>query len=121
MRRSWRWPGGPARRRSATAARRTWSGRSSRGCRTANVVVLQTRRETVWSKKKVTISTGRDPMASILATLTSPLHAHEPGSSASPQSDGDDMADRFPSPFEIATPPGAEGWEKLYRYSSLFG
>ena len=30
------------------------------------------------------------------------------------------MADRFPSPFEIATPPGAEGWEELYAYSSLF-
>jgi pyruvate, water dikinase len=30
------------------------------------------------------------------------------------------MADRFPSPFEIRTPPGAEGWEQLYRYSSVF-
>ncbi len=30
------------------------------------------------------------------------------------------MADRFLSPFEIATPPGAEGWEGMYRYSSLF-
>ncbi len=30
------------------------------------------------------------------------------------------MPDRFPSPFEIQTPPGAEGWEKLYLYSSLF-
>jgi pyruvate,water dikinase len=30
------------------------------------------------------------------------------------------MADRFSSPFEILTPPGAEGWERLYRYSSLF-
>ena len=30
------------------------------------------------------------------------------------------MADRFPSPFEIATPPGAEGWQELYTYSSLF-
>ncbi len=30
------------------------------------------------------------------------------------------MADRFPSPFEIPTPPGAEGWDKLYRYSSVF-
>jgi pyruvate,water dikinase len=27
---------------------------------------------------------------------------------------------RFPSPFEIETPPGAEGWEELYTYSSLF-
>ncbi len=30
------------------------------------------------------------------------------------------MPDRFPSPFEIQTPPGAAGWEKLYLYSSLF-
>ncbi len=30
------------------------------------------------------------------------------------------MPDRFPSPFEIPTPPGADGWEKLYLYSSLF-
>ncbi|MGH3950928.1 MAG: PEP-utilizing enzyme [Pseudonocardiaceae bacterium] len=30
------------------------------------------------------------------------------------------MADRFPSPFEIATPEGADGWRELYTYSSLF-
>lgn len=30
------------------------------------------------------------------------------------------MADRFPSPFEITTPDGAEGWRELYTYSSLF-
>ena len=30
------------------------------------------------------------------------------------------MADRFPSPFEIATPEGAEGWQDLYMYSTLF-
>lgn len=27
---------------------------------------------------------------------------------------------RFPSPFEIETPPGAEGWQQLYSYSLLF-
>ena len=53
-----------------------------------NVVLLQSRPETVWSKKKVTISTGLDPMSSIIATLTSPLHVRQPGSPASPQSDG---------------------------------
>ena len=42
-----------------------------------NVVLLQARPETVWSKKKVTVSTGLDPMASIVATLASPLHARE--------------------------------------------
>ncbi len=30
------------------------------------------------------------------------------------------MADRFPSPFEMASPSGAEGWEQLYGYSTLF-
>ncbi len=28
--------------------------------------------------------------------------------------------DRFPSPFEIETPPGAEGWQDLYPYSVPF-
>jgi pyruvate,water dikinase len=27
---------------------------------------------------------------------------------------------RFPSPFEIKTPPGAEGWESMYPYHTLF-
>jgi pyruvate,water dikinase len=27
---------------------------------------------------------------------------------------------RFPSPFELPTPPGAEGWEDLYTYNLLF-
>jgi pyruvate,water dikinase len=30
------------------------------------------------------------------------------------------MSDRFPSPFEMTTPPGAEGWQDLYAYSSVF-
>jgi pyruvate,water dikinase len=30
------------------------------------------------------------------------------------------MADRFPSPFDIVAPAGAEGWQELYTYSSLF-
>jgi pyruvate, water dikinase len=29
-------------------------------------------------------------------------------------------ADRFDSPFSIATPPGAEGWQDLYSYHLLF-
>jgi pyruvate,water dikinase len=43
-----------------------------------NVVLLQARPETVWSKKKTTVSTGLDPMASIVATLARPLHARKP-------------------------------------------
>ena len=27
---------------------------------------------------------------------------------------------RFPSPFEVATPPGCEGWEELYPYYYVF-
>ncbi|MHA6793673.1 PEP-utilizing enzyme [Pseudonocardia bannensis] len=27
---------------------------------------------------------------------------------------------RFPGPFEIETPPGAEGWQELYGYSAVF-
>jgi pyruvate,water dikinase len=30
------------------------------------------------------------------------------------------MSDRFPSPFDIETPPGAEGWEELYPYYMVF-
>jgi pyruvate,water dikinase len=30
------------------------------------------------------------------------------------------MADRFPNPFEMPTPTGAEGWESLYGYSTVF-
>src|SRR3984957_9827717 len=30
------------------------------------------------------------------------------------------MADRFPSPCDIPTPAGAEGWQELYSYSSVF-
>ena len=29
--------------------------------------------------------------------------------------------DRFPSPFDIATPEGAEGWESMYDWYHLFG
>jgi pyruvate, water dikinase len=28
--------------------------------------------------------------------------------------------DRFPSPFELPTPPGCEGWEEMYPYHALF-
>ena len=30
------------------------------------------------------------------------------------------MPDRFPSPFEVETPEGAEGWQEMYTYSSMF-
>jgi pyruvate,water dikinase len=30
------------------------------------------------------------------------------------------LSERFPSPFDITTPPGAEGWEELYSYHIVF-
>ena len=30
------------------------------------------------------------------------------------------MPESFPNPYELPTPPGAEGWEELYAYSALF-
>ena len=29
-------------------------------------------------------------------------------------------AGAFPSPYEIETPPGCEGWEEMYPYYALF-
>ncbi|MCW2643914.1 MAG: pyruvate, water dikinase [Pseudonocardiales bacterium] len=43
----------------------------------ANVVLLQARPETVWSKKKVVVSTGADAMSSIVSTLVNPLYARK--------------------------------------------
>ncbi len=41
-----------------------------------NVILLQSRPETVWSRQPVTkIGTGQDSMSSIVATLMSPIHA----------------------------------------------
>lgn len=31
------------------------------------------------------------------------------------------MPEQFPSPFEVETPPGAEGWERMYNWYHLFG
>ena len=31
------------------------------------------------------------------------------------------MPERFPSPFEVKTPAGAEGWERMYNWYHLFG
>src|SRR6516164_4630136 len=33
---------------------------------------------------------------------------------------GDAMTGRLPSPFDVATPAGADGWHELYSYSLLF-
>jgi pyruvate,water dikinase len=42
------------------------------------VTLLQARPETVWSRKAATpVATAADPMASIVSTLLSPLHARD--------------------------------------------
>jgi pyruvate,water dikinase len=43
-----------------------------------NIVLLQARPETVWSKKTAVISTGADPVSSIVSTLINPFHARKP-------------------------------------------
>jgi pyruvate,water dikinase len=44
----------------------------------SNIVLLQARPETVWSKKPAVVSTGADPVSSIVSTLINPLHARKP-------------------------------------------
>ncbi|HUJ04734.1 MAG TPA: PEP/pyruvate-binding domain-containing protein [Streptosporangiaceae bacterium] len=44
----------------------------------ANIVLLQARPETVWSRKKVVVSSGTDPVSSIVSTLINPLYARKP-------------------------------------------
>jgi pyruvate,water dikinase len=44
----------------------------------ANIVLLQARPETVWSKKATVVSTGADSLTSIVSTLVSPLYARKP-------------------------------------------
>jgi len=44
----------------------------------ANIVLLQARPETVWSRKKVVVSAGTDPVSSIVSTLINPLYARKP-------------------------------------------
>ena len=44
----------------------------------ANIVLLQVRPETAWSKKKVVVSTGADSLISIVSTLVSPLYGRKP-------------------------------------------
>jgi len=44
----------------------------------SNIVLLQARPETVWSKKPAVVSSGTDLVASIVSTLINPLHARKP-------------------------------------------
>jgi pyruvate, water dikinase len=76
------------------------------------VVLLQSRPETVWSSHPASPVGVGEPSgyAGIAATLSC-------GERAMP---GAGEPARLPSPFELTAPPGAEGWEELYTYSSLF-
>jgi pyruvate,water dikinase len=70
--------------------------------------LLQCRPETVWSKRPAQpLSGGPAGYASIASTLSTGGR-------------GVEKRTGLPNPFDIATPPGAEGWEELYTYSSLF-
>ena len=71
--------------------------------------LLQSRPETVWSRRPVRPVSADEPSgyASIASTLSAGGH-------------GAGRSGRLPSPFDVATPPGGEGWEELYTYSSLF-
>ena len=64
------------------------------------VVLLQTRPETVWSRFERDGVVADEPRWTPVADLV--------------------VADRFRSPFDVETPPGAEGWRDLYTYSTLF-
>lgn len=77
----------------------------------SGVRLLQSRPETVWSRRPVSSVSAGQPSGydSIVSTLVAP-----DGTGVAPQRAA------LPSPFEIETPAGAEGWERLYTYSSLF-
>ena len=99
-----------------------------------DVLLLQSRPETVWSRRPKAASCNADPITSMVQTLLKPSHSTPEAPAANPaltlirrpwwpaaaRSRRNIMADRFPSPFEMPTPPGAEGWQDLYAYSSVF-
>jgi pyruvate,water dikinase len=70
--------------------------------------LLQSRPETVWSRRPARPVSADEPVgyASIASTLATGERTAGRG--------------RLPGPFDVPTPPGAEGWEELYTNSSLF-
>ncbi len=123
-------PAGPRPPRSTTASRRTSSGRwTTTSRRAADIVLLQARPETVWSKKRHDrLGQDRPGLLHRRHPRQPPLRpqGQQPADSATLGPSSSDippnrrtttMADRFPSPFEIETPDGAEGWQGLYTYS----
>ena len=73
----WPWPGWPGARRSTTGARRTWSGRCEAS---GDVLLLQSRPETVWSRRARPAATcTADPITSMVQTLLHPAHGMPEG------------------------------------------
>ena len=83
------------------------------------VFLLQSRPETVWSRRTDQPVSAGTPAgyASIVSTLREGEAGSRMGRDHGQAGRG---GPRLPSPFELETPPGAEGWERLYTYSSLF-
>jgi len=80
----------------------------------SRVLLLQSRPETVWSRRPVTPVSAGEPSG--YDSIVSTLSGEGPGAGMPEERSPAPL----PSPFELATPPGAEGWEELYTYSSLF-
>ena len=89
------------------------------------MALLQSRPETVWSNRprpSVTSASG-NALDGVVSTLLNPVRVRTARVTARTDRTTGDMApagDRFASPFEIETPPGAEGWQELYSYSLPF-
>ena len=85
------------------------------------VLLLQSRPETVWSRRTVSSVAAGKPSGyeSIASTLLSRDVGSGRPDSAAGGGAGPGNA-RLPSPFDVETPAGAEGWQRLYTYSSLF-
>ncbi len=113
------------------------------------IFLLQARPETVWSNKpRPSAPTSPNALAHVLARLpvmvrqraAADISGDPPSINRPPASlqTGRTMAvppghfdtemkgiamspKSFPSPFEVETPPGAEGWESMYNWYHLFG
>ena len=80
------------------------------------VALLQARPETVWSQRAA--ESAQQHRARRRAGHPRRRHPRPPDP---PRWETVMASDRFPSPFDIETPPGAEGWESMYDWYHLFG
>ena len=121
-----RWPAGPS---GTTAAPRTWSGPSTRCCPRARTSCCSrpARRRSGAATDEATrrlvrrhLRLDRAQPAPPLGNAVRPPALSRSAAALRPNHRRTPMADRFPSPFEMPTPTGAEGWEELYGYSTVF-